>query len=367
MHKTFFMKATLIALFISLLAPVSVSYAAEKKTVKKSAQKSPAKAKAKRVNTVKSLKRISVPAIPSTATLLGLHQQTDVIGLSSAAAMIIELPNATASLPGSAVFSGKQDPSGAPGYSILFSKNAKATLPIASITKLMSAMVLLDARLDLNANVSISSADADTLKNTNSRLPFGSHFTRYELLHLALMSSENRAISALARTYPGGSGLFIQAMNAKAKQLGLMQTRYVDASGLSPENVSSAGDLALLMTAASQYPLIRELSTDLSFDQTVGSKKVLYKNSNRLLRDETDTWDIVAQKTGYIMEAGHCLVMHTRLQNRSIIMVFLDAQGAKDRFDDAKRVRSWLSSSVAKEANLPVNEKDPSLRFALHP
>jgi serine-type D-Ala-D-Ala endopeptidase (penicillin-binding protein 7) len=223
---------------------------------------------------------------------------------------------------------------------ILYDRNADAILPIASITKLMTAIVTLEAELPLDEVVTISEDDVDTLKGTGSRLRIGTKLTRDELLRLALMASENRAASALSGAYPGGRRAFIQAMNAKARQLGMNGTHYVEATGLSSENVSSAQDLAKLARVAHTYPLIREYSTLPTHQVLIGGRRNTFANTNGLVRG--GNWDIGLQKTGYISEAGRCLVMQTKLAARSVIIVLLDSMGKYTRIADAQRIRQWL-------------------------
>lgn len=227
-------------------------------------------------------------------------------------------------------------------HEVLFDRNAQAVLPIASLTKLMTSMVLTDAQLPLDESITITEADVDTLKGSSSRLAVGTTLSRGEMLHLALMSSENRAAHALGRTFPGGLDRFVELMNAKAKTLGMGSTRYVDPTGLSPENRSSAKDLAALVAAAYERPLIRELSTSPSYDVDVGSRTLQYRNTNRLVSNPN--WDIGLQKTGYIAEAGRCLVMQATVAGRQLIMVFLDSAGKFTRTADAERVRRWIET-----------------------
>lgn len=226
--------------------------------------------------------------------------------------------------------------------SVLFSRNSEAVLPIASITKLMTAFVVLEARQDMKELLTVTSDDIDHLKHTTSRLPIGARLSRSEMLHIALMSSENRAASALGRHFPGGLSAFVETMNAQAKLLGMTDTHYVEPTGLSSRNVSSARDLAKLVAAAQAYPLIREYSTAAAHVVTPGGRTLQYWNTNRLIRNSG--WDIVLQKTGYIAEAGRCLVMKVLIDGRSIIMVFLDAKGKYSRASDAKQIRAWLEN-----------------------
>jgi len=232
----------------------------------------------------------------------------------------------------------------------LFAKNADAIHPIASITKLMTAMVVLDAKLPLDEAVQISSEDLDTLKGTKSRLPVGAHFRRDDLIRIALVASDNRAAAALGRAYPGGVPAFVDAMNAKAKLLGLYATRFVDSSGLAPGNVSSSADLARLVAEASKYDVIREYSTTPALDVTLpdSGRKVSYVNTNALVR--AGNWDIGISKTGYISESGKCLVMQAMIANTPIVIVLLDSWGRLTRIGDANRIKRWLEKNPAKLA-----------------
>jgi D-alanyl-D-alanine endopeptidase (penicillin-binding protein 7) len=230
----------------------------------------------------------------------------------------------------------------------LFAKNAEHAAPIASITKLMTAMVVIDAKLPLDEALELTVEDIDLIKNTRSRLPIGSRFRRDDLMRLALMASDNRAASALGRNYPGGLPAFVEAMNAKAQTLGLSQTHYVDSSGLSPANVSSPADLAKLVAAASSYELIREYSTTGAVNvQLPGSnKKLQFVNTNSLVR--SSDWKIGLSKTGYINEAGKCLVMQAMISNQPIVIVLLDSWGRLTRVADANRIKKWLERNPSK-------------------
>ncbi|HLX79588.1 MAG TPA: D-alanyl-D-alanine endopeptidase [Burkholderiales bacterium] len=227
----------------------------------------------------------------------------------------------------------------------LYAKNQDMVLPIASITKLMTAIVMLEARLDLSQRVVISGEDQDTVKGTHSRLRPGTVLTRDELLMLALMSSENRAAFSLARTYPGGTESFVAAMNAKARALGMNDTHFVDPTGLSSSNVSSAQDLARLVAAAYEFPLIRQYSTRNSATVQAMGRPLDYRNTNGLVRNSN--WEIGLSKTGYISEAGRCLVMHVRMASREVIVVLLDSWGKLSRIGDANRIKKWLESNAA--------------------
>ena len=231
----------------------------------------------------------------------------------------------------------------------LYAKNSEIILPIASITKLMTAIVVLERGLDLEQRVAVSTADLRAMRGARmpGRLRSGSVLTRDELLLLTLMASENRAAAALARTYPGGTESFVAAMNAEAGRLGLYDTRFTDPTGLSPDNVSSAQDLAKLVRAAHGYALIREYSTRPSARVRARGGTIGYSNTNRLVR--SDQWDIELSKTGYIGAAGRCLVMHMRVASRDLVVILLDSWGKYTRLADARRIRKWLESSAARD------------------
>lgn len=229
----------------------------------------------------------------------------------------------------------------------LYEKNANDVKPIASITKLMTAMVALDANLPLTEELTIDRNDVDTLKKTSSRLPLGTRLTRQEMLRLALMSSENRAASALGRHYPGGRSAFIQAMNRKAEELGMTNTHFADTTGLDPRNVSTAADLVKLVAASSNYPLIREYTTTDGREITArpGNQRLQYINSNPLVRQ--GAWKIDLSKTGYINEAGRCLVMKAPVADRPAYMVFLQSANRHAPMADANRFRQWIESGAS--------------------
>ncbi len=240
----------------------------------------------------------------------------------------------------------------------LYAKNADNALPIASITKLMTSMVVLDARLNLDEAVVIDRADIDMLKGSKSRLPVGTAFRREDLMRLALMASDNRAAAALGRTYPGGTGAFVEAMNAKAKLLGLSNAQFVDPTGLAPGNVASPQDLAMMVSAASAYPEIREFSTAPALRVTLptSSRQIGFVNTNALVR--TGGWTIGLSKTGYINEAGKCLVMQAIIASRPVVIVLMDSWGKFTRIGDANRIKKWIESG--KVAVLPVKTSSPS-------
>lgn len=225
---------------------------------------------------------------------------------------------------------------------VLFGKNQATVMPIASLTKLMTALVVVESHQDMNQLVTVTDADVDRLKHSTSRLRLGTKLTRTAMLHIALMSSENRAASALGRHYPGGLRAFVAAMNAKAGALGMTSTHYVEPTGLSSANVSTAQDLAKLVVAAQRQPLIRAYSTDLDYSIQQGGRATAYRNTNRLVSNAS--WDIGLQKTGYIDEAGRCMVLHATIKGRDVVMVFLDAHGKFSRAADANRVRAWLGA-----------------------
>lgn len=229
---------------------------------------------------------------------------------------------------------------------VLFQKRADAVMPIASLTKLMTALVVVEARQNMQEMLTISDADVDRLKYSSSRLRVGAKLSRATMLHIALMSSENRAASALGRHYPGGTAGLVAAMNAKARALGMSQTHFVEPTGLSSANVSTPQDLARLVVAAHREPLIRKYSTDRSHTVRHKGRVLAYRNSNRLIANRN--WHIGLQKTGYIAEAGRCMVLHAAIRGRAVVMVFLDAQGRLARAADANRVRGWLVGAKRK-------------------
>lgn len=223
---------------------------------------------------------------------------------------------------------------------LIFQKHPENVLPIASITKLTTAMVVLDAHLNMDEAITIELEDVDMLRHSKSRLPVGTQLSRGEALQLALMSSENRAAHALGRTYPQGLSSFIAAMNAKTQSLGLAETHFVDPTGLSNENVSSANDLARMVEAAYHYPQIRDFTT--CDEAIIGGKRrpITFHNTNRLVR--SPQWQIGLSKTGFIEEAGRCLVMQASVAQRSVVIVLLDSVGKLTRFGDANRIKQWM-------------------------
>ena len=273
---------------------------------------------------VGGIKRVSAvmriePARPSFGQLYGLHNTADSLDLKSSVALVVDSDT----------------------NEVLFSKNPQVVLPIASLTKLMTAVVVTEAKLPLNEALTITDDDIDTEKNSRSRLRVGTTLSREEMLHLALMSSENRAANALGRNYPGGLPAFVLAMNAKARALGMNDTRYVEPTGLSSRNQSSARDLATLVGAAQEHAIIRQFSTSQELEVDVLNRPMQFRTTDALVR--SPSWDILLQKTGYITEAGRCLVMQARMAGRKVIMVFLDSAGKHSHMGDAERVRRWVS------------------------
>jgi D-alanyl-D-alanine endopeptidase (penicillin-binding protein 7) len=226
---------------------------------------------------------------------------------------------------------------------VIYEKKADAKASIASLTKLMTAMVVLDSGMDLNKKIKLTKADIDRVKRTTSRLPIGAKLSRYELLKAALISSDNRAAFALSRSYPSGRKGFINAMNVKAIQLGMQNSQFRDPTGLDKRNISTAKDLLKLVRAAYQYSLIRELTTTPSENIKMGKKRnsINFNNTNPLVRK--GGWDIGLSKTGFIRESGRCLVLQTVIDGEPIIIVLLNSYGKLTRFADVKRIRNWMN------------------------
>jgi D-alanyl-D-alanine endopeptidase (penicillin-binding protein 7) len=262
----------------------------------------------------------AVPPVMSAGDLAGLNLTHDPLDLKSNVALVLDQSNSQ----------------------VLFEKNANVQLPIASLTKLMTALVVVEAHQDMDEMLEVTEDDVDHIKHSSSRLRVGSRLSRANMLHIALMSSENRAASALGRNYPGGLPAFVEAMNAKAKALGMTSTHYIEPTGLSNSNVSSASDLAKLVIAAHEYPILCQYSTDPKYVVTPGHYTLQYANSNHLVSNPT--WEIGLQKTGYITEAGHCLVMQAKIEGHPVVMVFLDSKGKNSRIADAGRIRRWLEA-----------------------
>jgi serine-type D-Ala-D-Ala endopeptidase (penicillin-binding protein 7) len=295
---------------------------------KKLVQKSRVAAKPLKAVKRKVAAKPASPPKPSFGQLAGLQATPDPLELKSNVAYVIDQNT----------------------QEVLVSKNDAAVLPIASLTKLMTGLLVSEAKSRMDEPLAITQADVDTEKGSRSRLKVGMVLTRGELLHLALMSSENRAAHALARNAPGGLDRFISQMNDRARSLGMRDTLYVEPTGLSSKNQSSAKDLAMLAQVASVDPLLREYTTSPGYSLAFGRKILNYNNTNRLVHNES--WDIGLQKTGYISEAGRCLLMQANVGGRKLIMVFLDSVGTNSRLGDAERVRRWV------EANYPV--KNPT-------
>jgi D-alanyl-D-alanine endopeptidase (penicillin-binding protein 7) len=284
-----------------------------------------------RTVTIRPVRLAPPPPRLSFGQLYGLHATEDELDLKSSVALVID-----------------QDTN-----EVLFSKNSGAVLPIASITKLMTALVVTEAGLPLQEQLIVAQDDVDATAGSRSRLQMGTELSRGEMLHLALMASENRAAHVLGRTYPGGIDAFIRAMNRKAEQLGMFDTRYVEPTGLSSDNQSSARDLAQLVRAAMEHPIIRELSTSLEASVPVGARQVQFRNTNGLVRNPE--WEIGLQKTGYISAAGRCVVLQAQMAGRKLIMVLLDSAGKYSRIGDAERLRKW----VAETSFLPAAHAAP--------
>jgi D-alanyl-D-alanine endopeptidase (penicillin-binding protein 7) len=268
------------------------------------------------------------PRQPTVGQAFGLHDTPDGLALRSSVAYVVDQNTAET----------------------LFDKNSRAVVPIASITKLMTAMVVLDSNAPLTEEITVTDEDRDYEKYTGSRLSVGSELSREDMLHIALMASENRAAAALSRYYPNGRPAFIAAMNAKAKMLGMTDTHFENSTGLTSLNVSSARDLVKMVNAAYQYPLIRKFSTDRSYDVFTGKRNLAYNSTNALIRNPS--WEIGLQKTGFINEAGECLVMQTTIHGRPVVMVLLDSSGKYSRFADAGRLRGFLETETAGEPHI---------------
>jgi len=313
---------------IAAAAPTSPSK--EPAVRKAKAQAVSSKAKRRAVVGAAAAGAAVVAARPSYGQMAGLHSTQDDLDLRSSVALVID-----------------QDT-----REVLLQKNDTAVLPIASLTKLMTGMIISEAKLPMDEVITITQDDVDTEKGSGSRLRVGAQLTRAEAMHLALMSSENRAAHALGRTYPGGLQAFVSLMNGKARQLGMNNTTYVEPTGLSSRNQSSARDLAVLVAAASNDPMLREYSTSHGAQVAVGKQTLQYNNTNRLVKHPD--WDIGLQKTGYISEAGQCLVMQAKVAGRRLVMVFLDSAGKLSRIADAERVRRWVEHN-SKAALVPAN------------
>ena len=263
------------------------------------------------------------PLVPTAGDLAGLQFTPDPLMLSSNVAFVLDASN----------------------DEVLFEKNSNIALPIASLTKLMSGLVVVESSQNMAEMLVVTDEDIDRTRNSRSRLSVGAQLTRADMLRIALMSSENRAASALGRSYPGGLPAFVAAMNDKAQSLDMHDTHYADPTGLSSGNVASARDLAKLVVAASRHPVLAEYSTHGRYAVDTGQRVLQYVNSNRLI-GKAD-WDIGLQKTGYISEAGRCLVMQVAIRGHAIVMVFLDSKRRHARFEDADRLRLWVLEKIA--------------------
>lgn len=305
------------AIVMGLATFVSPSIAA--KTTKSRAE---AKSAAPAKTVSKRRKARVAQARPSAAQLQGLRATDDPLDLRSSVALVVD-----------------QDTD-----EVLLSKNPEAVLPIASITKLMTAIVVVDAGQSMDESLRVERVALDTPRNNRTRLKVGAELTRGELMHLALMSSENRAAHALGANYPGGIPALVEAMNGKARELGMHDSHFVEPTGLSSENKSSAHDLTLLVKAAYQHPELREYSTSPDAAVPVGRRMVQFRNTNALVR--SPSWEIGLQKTGFISQAGRCLVMQAELAGRKLIMVLLDSAGRYSRIGDAERIRRWLHGRI---------------------
>jgi D-alanyl-D-alanine endopeptidase (penicillin-binding protein 7) len=286
--------------------------------------KKPLLARTKQVHLSKRKHFVRVAGKPSFGVMAGLHGSRDELTLKSSVALVVDQET----------------------KEVLFSKNEQVVLPIASLTKLMTGLIITDAQLPMDEMITVTQDDVDIEKHSGSRLRVGTELSRRELLHLALMASENRAASALGRTYPGGMSVFVELMNAKALMLGMNDTVFVEPTGLSSKNQSSAKDLVLLVNVASEDPVMRDYSTSAGYQVAVGKRTLRFNNTNRLVKNPA--WDIGLQKTGYISEAGQCLVMQARVAGRKLIMVFLDSAGKFSRLGDAERVKRWIETMSAK-------------------
>jgi D-alanyl-D-alanine endopeptidase (penicillin-binding protein 7) len=310
----------LIVLLVAAGLGTNVNEAAAKNADSKSPSAKSSATSNKRVAPSRAKARV-IPLRPSEGQVAGLHRADDPLDLRSSVALLVD-----------------QDTE-----EVLFAKNEHAVLPIASITKLMTALVTLDAGLDLEEEVVVTLEDR-TIDRMRSNLRPGMHITRAQALHLALMSSENHAAHLLGRTYPGGKAAFVNAMNAKALLIGMKDSRFDDPTGLSSENRSSAEDLVKLVKAAYEYPTIREYSTSTEASLPVGKRLVRYGNTNRLTSNPE--WEIGLQKTGFISAAGRCLVMQAVIDGRRVVMVLLDSVGKYSRLGDAQRLREWMVRTV---------------------
>lgn len=312
-------------------APVKAAPTAKAAVSKKSPQKTTARQAAKKTAAKKSSKTVrKARKVKSAAASSEQWQATQKLAVASSAALVVE--------------QGR-------GGATLFEKNAEAVLPIASISKLMTAMVVLDGAPEMDEIITITDDDVDYLRGSRSRLRVGSRLTREDALLVALMSSENRAANALGRHYPGGMAAFVAAMNRKAAELGMYHSSFEEPTGLSSNNVATAHDLALMVSAAHQYPLIRDFSTTPSASISVSGHSLAYNNTNQLVKNSA--WEIGVSKTGFIHEAGKCLVMQAMLAEKPVVIVLLDSSGKLTRIGDANRIKRWIESTHAASASKP--------------
>ncbi|GAB2180265.1 hypothetical protein DLREEDagrD3_04880 [Denitratisoma sp. agr-D3] len=323
------MKQTVIAvvtvLGVSLAAPSALAAHDKNKSTPTKAGKTHAGVKPTKAQPVVAKKKavpVARKVAPEAANSATLREDNHHLVLQSSAALV------------------QDQATGA----VLFEKNAGAVLPIASITKLMTAMVSLDAKPNLQELMVIGDEDVDMLKGTRSRLKVGTQLPKEDMLRLALMSSENRAAASLSRYYPGGRPAFVAAMNRKAEALGLTGTHFEDSTGLTSANVSTARDLVRMVAAAHQYPLIREFTTTAEYEVNVAGHNEMFRNTNPLVRTQ-NSWEIGLSKTGYINEAGKCLVMQAWFNNKPTIIVLLDSWGKLTRIGDANRIKRWIESA----------------------
>jgi len=320
---------SVLTAFICATASVGSAQAAVKKAGTRYAASASKAHVVKRTISVRGKKKVVYQRVtrvhnfarPTVGDLAGLNLVRDPLDLKSNVALVLDQANSE----------------------VLFEKNAGVALPIASITKMMTGLVVVEANQDLDEVLTVTDEDVDRAKFSSSRLKVGDRLTRRNMLHIALMSSENRAASALGRNYPGGLPAFVSAMNAKAQELGMNDTHYVDSSGLSKQNVASARDLAKLVQAAYEHPILRDFSTDPKAIVENNGRPVVFGTTNRLVAPNSG-WEIGLQKTGFINEAGRCLIMQAMVEGRAVIMVLLDSKGSAARAADATRMRKWLSA-----------------------
>jgi len=331
--------ALLVVAMLGLSAQAPLSSASVKKTEQQTVKKTHAHAKSA---AAKAHRKVAGKAVAGKKASTGAAQKSHLAHASSKkhvrhAALAAMDPGHLALYSASALVIDQSN-----GH-VMLEKQPDMVVPIASISKLMTAMVVLDAKPDLQEIISIGDEDVDGLKGTRSRLPVGTTMTREAAMLLALMSSENRAAHALGRHYPGGMPAFVQAMNKKAQSLGMYNSRFEEPTGLSSNNVSTAHDLARMVAAAARYPEIRNYSTTAEAKVELNGRIRDFHNTNALVR--SDTWEIGVSKTGYISEAGRCLVMQARVADKPVVIVLLDSQGKMTRVGDANRIKRWMESA----------------------